>query len=75
MIKWTFFFDEGNVSTVVNSEEEDLRISEWADSPTEFLHIPNSKFDMYVNPSMVKAFVREMIEQEEIPQLETPVAE
>ena len=37
MIKWTFFFNDGNVNSIVHNEEEDQRISEWVDDPVRTL--------------------------------------
>ncbi len=61
MIKWTFFFNDGNVNSIVHNEEEDQRISEWVDDPVGLLYLPGDKFDMYVNIDQCKAIVREIV--------------
>ena len=67
MIKWTFFFNDGNVNSIVHNEEEDQRISEWVDDPVGLLYLPGDKFDMYVNIDQCKAIVREIVQPDAAP--------
>lgn len=63
MIKWTFFFNEGNLAATVSTEEEDLRILNSLDS-TGILEIPNEKYDLYVNLALVKCTAREVVDDQ-----------
>ena len=57
MIRWTFFFEEGNINSDVKDEAEDMRIREFL-SKQKLLHLPGDEIDIYVNPAMVKCTVR-----------------
>lgn len=66
MIRWTFVFNEGNVQSDVTREEEDNRIGEYISS-LGFLHLPGTDADLYINPSMAKCIVRQILEAQELP--------
>lgn len=72
MIKWTFFFDEGNVSSTVDKEEEDLRILSLIDT-SGIIELPNEKFDLYVNMALVKCTSREVVNAEPATSTEAPI--
>lgn len=60
MIRWTFFFEEGNIKSDVKEEAEDVRISEFIlEQPRGLLYLPGDKVDIYLNLAMVKCTVRE----------------
>lgn len=61
MICYTFFFVEGSIVMKVLDEEEDLRIADQISSGG-ILEISTNKFDWYVNMSLVKCTVREVLE-------------
>lgn len=68
MIRWTFFFEEGNIKSDVKEEAEDVRISEFIlEQPRGLLYLPGEKVDIYLNLAMVKCTVREQNAQEVIP--------
>lgn len=68
MIRWTFFFEEGNIKSDVKEEAEDVRISEFIlQEPRGLLYLPRDKIDIYLNLAMVKCTVREAEAQEAVP--------
>ena len=72
MIKWTFFFNEGNVNSVVTAEEEDMRIMQELDTQG-VLMIPGEKFDLYVNMSLVKCTAREVMNDNASGEQQVPI--
>jgi len=65
MIRWVFFFEEGNVKTDVTKEDEDKRIQEFIDSnPRGTLYLPSEKVDIYINLDRVKCFCRSIVDEE-----------
>lgn len=65
MIRWVFFFEEGNVKTDVTKEEEDVRIQEFVDAnPKGILQLPTGKVDIYINLDRVKCFCRSIIDED-----------
>lgn len=67
-IRWTFFFDEGNVQSTVEVEEEDLRIANAVENGEGWLELPGEKTDMHVNFKHVKLICREIIDEEKKPE-------
>jgi ADP-ribose pyrophosphatase YjhB (NUDIX family) len=66
MIKWTFVFDQGNVSSEVKETEEDQRI--WGfieENPFGWLSIPGGNTNIMVNLSLTKCIARELIDETE----------
>lgn len=61
MIKWTFYFDEGNIITEMKNEEEDQHITELVQTKS-IIFIPGDKLDIYVNMQMVKCATREIVQ-------------
>lgn len=64
MIRWTFYFDEGSVSSEVTNDEEDQRIGDIVNgadgiSGISWLSLPGEQFDMQVNLCKVKCVIRE----------------
>lgn len=72
MIKWTFYFEQGNVVSDIRCEEDDLRIAEWVNDPEGLLYIRGSNYDLYINYDHVKAIVREVVEEQAQNPEETP---
>ena len=72
MIKYTFFFDEGSIASIVEKEEEDLRIQEGLDTEG-LLELPGEKFDLYINMALVKCTAREVVNATPAPNEELPV--
>ncbi len=65
MIRWIFFFEEGNVKSDVTDEQEDARIQEFLESnPKGILHLPAGDTDIYVNLDRVKAFSRSIVNEQ-----------
>lgn len=65
MIRWIFFFEEGNVKSDVKNEEEDKRIQEFVDAnPKGILQLPAEKCDIYINLDRVKCFARSIVDEE-----------
>lgn len=62
MIKYTFFFNDGNLATDVHEDAEDTRIRSSLAS-TGILEVKNAKYDLYVNLSLVKCTAREVIDE------------
>jgi len=59
LIRWTFFFEEGNVKTDVKEEKEDARIFDFVnDSSSSVLLLPGDGTDLYVNLNHVKCIAR-----------------
>jgi hypothetical protein len=66
MIKWTFFFDEGNFACEVMDNEEDQRIETFCrECPKGILFLPNEKTNLWVNLGMVKCVARQILTAQE----------
>ncbi len=65
MIRWIFFFEEGNIKSDVSNEEEDNRISDFVDqNPEGTLYLPGDTLDLYVNLNRVKCIARQIVDEE-----------
>lgn len=76
MIRWTFFFDEGNIKTDIKEIAEDRRIRGTIDTDMNgLLYLPGDQTDIIINLSKVKCFVREELQEIEEPQLDVGIKE
>jgi len=65
IIRWTFFFEEGNVKTDVDNEEQDEAISQFVEeSNPGLLRLPGDEVQIFVNMSRVKCTVRQIVDKE-----------
>ena len=70
MIRWTFYFEEGNIKSDVIEPLEDKRISEFiTEQPRGLLFLPGNDVDIYVNLANVKCTVRQanVVEEPYVP--------
>lgn len=65
MIKWTFFFEEGHVSSMIKTQEEDERISSACLNKDGMLSLPGEKMDLFVDLDRVKLISREIVDDTE----------
>ena len=71
MIRWTFFFEEGNVKSDVKEEKEDERIAEFIDNNRSgWLDLPGDELDIAVNMAHVKCVVRQVVKPEDALELQ-----
>jgi hypothetical protein len=65
MIRWTFFFDEGNVKSEVKDDEEDAKIQAFVyEGGKGLLRLPGEKIDILINLHRVKCIAREIVDEE-----------
>lgn len=62
MIRWTFFFDNGSVSSNVDDEENDSIIDELIHEDG-LIRLPGNP-EAYVNMKLVKAITREEVQEQ-----------
>jgi hypothetical protein len=62
-IRWTFFFEEGNVCSETVEEKEDKRIQNAVENQIKkpIIFFPNKEIAMYVNFTKVKLISRQEI--------------
>lgn len=63
MIRWTFYFNEGNVTSTINTEEEDKRIAEMINEGG--LLMLTGEPQIMINLVHVKAITRECFTKEQ----------
>lgn len=62
MIRWTFFFDNGSVSSNVDDEENDSMLEELIHADG-MIRLPGNP-EAYVNMKLVKAITREEVQEQ-----------
>jgi hypothetical protein len=76
MIRWTFVFENNNLSVEVRDEAEDKRISDGVETFIDLLLIPTVGKDAYINLKACRAIIREIVDEAvqtpEIPTQTTP---
>lgn len=63
MIRWTFYFEEGNVVSDITEDLEDVRVQKLVDSIGLF-PFKNPQLDFYINPEKVKLVSRQIVDTE-----------
>ena len=59
MIRWRFYFDQGDVTTEPETEDEDNAIMDnITERPYDLLDLSNSKGNLFVNLRLVKCITR-----------------
>lgn len=65
MIRWTFYFDEGNVQSDTKDDLEDSRIRSFInEKQSSFMSVKNQEMEIYVNMNLVKCITRQEISEE-----------
>lgn len=65
MIRWTFYFDQGNVSSEVHNESDDREIAELVEEASGLIWIPGNP-QIYVNLDHTKAITREIVQEQPV---------